>query len=137
MGAYIDNQALFDEFGQTNIIQWADHDSVGDDTQIQASIDRAIEYAEQYVLDRMRQTRYAIPLVESESGGLRVIKSVMAKIAACRLYTARGLRDDAVEDRMQRVRNDADDTIGAYQSGQMHLAAAVKNNIVGAPAIIG
>lgn len=137
MGAYIEPTDLYDEFGQTNVLQWADHDSLGDEATITATIERAIAYAEQYVTDRLRNGRYAIPLAEIEPGGLSVVKATMAQIAGCKLYSARGLRDDAVEDRMQLIRNKADETISAYQSGQMNLGAAKRTNIVGAPTIVG
>ena len=101
MGTYISQSNVEDVFGTTNVALWSQL-SPSSSTADTARIASAIAYAEEYVENRFRGSRYAVPF----SGSSTQLIDWMAKLAGVWLYESRGLRDTAAAgtDDANRVR---------------------------------
>ncbi|MCC6320312.1 MAG: DUF1320 family protein [Phycisphaerales bacterium] len=80
-------------FGETNVAVWSNlkSDSATADT---ARITWAIASAEAELANRLRTSKYAVPLSPTGSHDYEV-KNILAKIAGSLLYESRGIRDVA------------------------------------------
>ena len=98
-GNYITQSDLEDAFGADNIAAWSNYDN--DTTTANTSaITAAILKGEQWVLNRFRGSRYAVPLVCLDATADPVISDAMATAAVWFLYRGRGIRDGAAENRI-------------------------------------
>lgn len=126
MGRYIDQTDIENVFGAGNVALWSNVDSTTErSAEDTARIALAIAYAENYVDDRFRGSRYAVPFVESASGGRAVIDDMCAKIAGVWLYENRGSSaqaQDADSDRIRFHLKVANDLIDLYCAGTRTLA---------------
>lgn len=138
MGAYITAANLFTTFGERNVRTYADLDGDEDLSKIDANIDAAITFAEAYVEDRLRDAQYEIPFASSgeSSGAFESLKYAIAEIAGCKLYIARGFRDNEVqENRMTGHREEAEKFLDRVASGQIRLAL-VRTEKPNSPSIV-
>ena len=136
MGTYISKADVEALFGTSNVAKWSNLDN--DDAQTnEARIDDAIDYAEGLIDDRLRDSKYAVPLVGNSTNALRTIKNVAAQLAGWWLYRARGLRDDdETTDKMATHEEDAQGIIDGYLSGRMKLDAVVSETQPTAPVVV-
>lgn len=122
MANYITQADIESVFGDDNVATWSNLDN----TDASANTDRitsAINYAEAYIDDRFRLTRYAVPLV-GDGVTLYVVKDWAAKLAGIWLYQSRGTRDNNEEgDKLTDMKEAVMDDINAYLSGQRKLNA--------------
>jgi len=82
------------EFGENNVAKWSnlDNDTEGADAE---RITWALEYADNAINSRFRGSRYAVPLVDADNGGVPgIVQNWAAKLAGVQLYQCRGLNDD-------------------------------------------
>ena len=120
-GRYIKSTDLENFFGFRNIITYSRLDgteTTRDGNRVQAAID----YAEDYVDDRLRNGPYVIPLPQAPSA-LKTIIDIVVRIAGVWLYQSRGVRDDDENDKMQAHRDRAEEMLNMILSGQMKLDA--------------
>lgn len=133
--AYCIGDDILDLIGQANLERWSqlDPESISENTD---RIDAAIEWASAIIDDRMRGSRYAVPLVAA-SGELHVIKDICRRLAAHWLYTGRGFTDnDEVGDRMQEHHDWAENMLNRIISGQVRIDAQVVSVYGQGPAVV-
>lgn len=119
-GNYITQSDLEDAFGADNIAAWSNYDN--DTTTANTSaITAAILKGEQWVLNRFRGSRYAVPLVCLDATADPVIADAMATAAAWYLYRGRGLRDGAAENRMSPLLDAAAVEIRKIVQGSLQI----------------
>lgn len=137
MARYLQRRDIEDVFGISNVTVWADLDGKEIEADIEARIERALNYGERHVEDRFRNSAYVVPFVESEPNALDTVKHQMARLAGWWLYTSRGLRDnEQTSDKMQIHVDEATDTIDRYLSGQMVMNVKRNNYTTPAPTVV-
>ncbi|MCX5658579.1 MAG: DUF1320 family protein [Planctomycetota bacterium] len=111
-------------FGRDNIRAWSNLDN----TSANADADRiaaALAWADEYLHSRLRGGRYALPLTPT-AGGLAQVVEWASSLAAWKLYTARGLRDeDGLGHKLGLHRERVDRELDALLHGRITLAAQV------------
>lgn len=118
-------------FGPTNVGTWADLDNDADPVKIAARIALAIDYASNEIDDRLRNSRYVIPLTTSEPAIPDTVKRMGATYAGVWLYEARGVDDVDNDSGSPRHRlsihvDRFDAWIKMVLSGQTHLDAVLR-----------
>lgn len=138
MGRYITRESIEAQHGVDNVEAWGDLDGDQDAGKITARIDKAIAYAETFIDDRFRQSKYAIPF-RAESGDLEALFSEVARFAGCWLYKSRGSLDSSnLTQKMDAVREECLAEFNRYLDGSATLAAARKTGSgSGAPRVAG
>lgn len=123
MGRYVDNDDLYDVWGERNIITWSDLD--GGRTLDQDRVDAAISWAEAYVENRFRRTRYAIPFTIGSAGDYDYqLKNWVASFAGDKLYKARSARRGAEEEsRTSAVIKEVQKEMAQVLGGQLEIDA--------------
>lgn len=134
--AYTTADAIYGVFGRTNTRKWADTTGDMSEAEIDARITAAIAWADAWIDDTLRCTRYQIPLQAESGGSLAVIGDISAQLAGTWLYMSRGLRDGKLDDRMGQIRADARQTLGLYARGAMRLGAVVISGSTQAPEVV-
>src|SRR5690554_5488534 len=94
---YSTRSDIEDLYGTVNVETWAnidngDTDNAGVQTVITARIARAIEYADGQINDRLRDTRYVVPVVKVGGGVPVGIVDIAARLAGAWLYKSRGFQ---------------------------------------------
>ena len=119
-GTYINKDDLEAEFGESNIIVWSNKENTtgtANNTAVQAAID----YAERYVEDRFRGSKYAVPFVP-KSGALTTVIHWCIRLAGWKLYAARGLRDkDDEGNQLDGIKEDVNAEINSTLAGMRKL----------------
>jgi phage gp36-like protein len=92
MGQYIDLTDVENKFGADNIATWSNLDNDHRATVDMARVNVAINYAEEYVQDRMRNGRYTVPFSPLGQMPACIIDWCATKAGAW-LYENRGTRD--------------------------------------------
>lgn len=137
MGTYIDKDDVKNEIGASNLAIWSNLNR--DDAEEDATrITWAIAWAERTIEAQFRGSQYLIPL-SATSGTLGVIKSIVAKLAAWKLYSSRGMMDDndEVGGSVQSLKDDAETEMSRIISGELELAAVLSEpNMPSAPIVI-
>lgn len=118
MGTYISQSDIEQVFGSEQVAKWADLDNDG--TADSGVVTAAINYAEGYIEDRMRNGPYSVPLSVSDKSSYP-FKHVVAEIAGWRLFSAR--QYDETPDWITDHRQHAEDMINGWFSGQIRLNA--------------
>lgn len=123
-------------FGVENVAAWANLDG-GDAGEEGTRVTDAITYAEAFVDDRFRTSRYAVPLVGNSATALDVVNDSKARLAGAWLHKTRGLREsEEVAEKMKVHEDDAAKTIMGYLAGTRLLDAARKDTTTTAPAVV-
>lgn len=86
-------------FGKANVQTWADLDNDGDAQAIQDRIDTALAFADSFIDDRFRRSKYAVPLKPEAGATLDQITDVAARLAGWWLYANRGQDEQDIENR--------------------------------------
>lgn len=119
--AYITQPDIETVYGVNNIAVWSNLENDGSGAST-SRIAAAIAYAEEYVDNRFRGSRYAIPF-QGTSGVPKVLVDWCAKIAGAWLYRSRpphAKQTDLVANVVDGIENEID----AYLAGQRRLPAA-------------
>ena len=118
MGTYISQSDIEDVYGVANVAQWSVIEPTGDPTTANTTrTAAAITYAESYVEDRMRASRYAVPMSASGGSFPPVVKDWMARLAGVWLYESRAGRGGS---------NDEDSPVTGHRAAvSMEINAAV------------
>src|SRR3990167_8812449 len=99
MGTYILQSNVEDVFGTANVVRWSQLDP--DTVTVNATrVAAAISYAEEYVENKFRGSRSAVPF----SGAAQQLIDWCAKLAGVWLYESRGSRDGVGDDDQNRFR---------------------------------
>lgn len=121
MGKYIGQSDIEDVFGIDNVAIWSNLDNSSDAADA-GRVQKAIEYAEEEVENRFRESRYTVPFVGLYGDVPRVLKDWMAKIAGVWLFECRPKVVDDEEVGFADMQEKVDISIDAYLSGQRRLA---------------
>ncbi len=89
---YITQTDLENTFGASNVKQWSNLDNTTSQANA-ARITAAIDWAEARVNDRLRGSKFTVP-ISAGANSLSTLKAWCTGLAAWRLYIARGLRDN-------------------------------------------
>lgn len=137
MGNYISQSDIEDRYGVDNVAAWSNLDQ--DDSQTNAArVTSAIAYAEQYIDDRLRGSRYSLPLTGNSANALNTIKTIAATVAGQWLYESRGMTKDAVIAEKMLINEDRiEKQLNGYLSGAMKLDAALAGSGPSAPVVVG
>jgi len=128
MGTYASQSDLTTRFGTTNIGKWSQTDPTTDsDTIDTAAVAEAIADAEARINDRMRPSRYQLPLTANSSGALQAVKRWTCNYAAAWLYQSRpaGITTDTAS-MIESLELKTNDEIDAVVSGSTHLDCPLK-----------
>ena len=134
---YIVNSDLYNVYGQANITAWSD--LTGGRTLDQDRIDAAIKWAEKYIENRFRRSRYSIPFTRGVDGEFDAqLKNWMATYAGDYLYRARVTRrGQEKDDRTSSLLKKADMEIKQVIGGQMLIdSGTIRTPIPGGPIAI-
>jgi phage gp36-like protein len=122
--AYITITDLYNEYGNTNIAAWSD--LTGGQTVDTDRTDGAIEWAEKYVENKFRGSRYTVPFTAASSTIDPVLTSWMAQLAGVWLYRTRTIRrGESDTERTSTIKKDVDDDMRMYLAGQARLDVAL------------
>lgn len=136
MAKYIAQSDIEDVFGVDNVALWSNLDN-SDDMADTVRIAKAIEYAEEDIENRFRESRYAVPFVGTTGNIPKVLIDWMAKIAGLWLFECRPKVVDEEEISFDDMKKSIDSEIAAYHSGQRRLALTLaETNIPGAPIVM-
>jgi phage gp36-like protein len=123
MGTYIDTDDMYAVYGQQNVIAWSD--LTGGRTLDQTRVDAAINWAEKYVENVFRRSRYSVPFTVGSDGSYDVqLTGWMAVYAGDRLYKGRASRrgeerDDRTSAYIKETKREIQQVLG----GQLELDA--------------
>lgn len=122
-GSYIDGDDLNDVWGTVNITAWSD--LTGGETRDEDRIQRAINYAEAAIENRLRRSRYEVPFVQSSGAWDQQLVNWVATYAGDWLYMRRRInRGTSDTDRTSTLKADVDDEIASVLSGQSGIDIA-------------
>ena len=117
MANYATRKDLELVFGSDNIMRWADLEGDRDTESIAMRIEYAIATASAELEDVLRGRRYKFPLTVSPT-----IRDLVVRMAALRLYDARGIIDgDPAADKLSVIRLSVDKTLGRIRRGEINL----------------
>lgn len=110
-------------FGRDNVRAWSNLDGVTTNPDA-PRIAAALAWAQDYIDNRLRPGRYALPL-EPLDAPLAQVAGWAATLAAWRLYSARGLRDhdDPAGQKLQALRQGVDRELDRLLAGRLALRA--------------
>ena len=100
--AIIDQDDIEAVFGDSNVAAWSnlENDSTAANT---ARITAAITYAEATFTNRLRDSRYVVPLVPLSGTHDPEVVDICAKLAGVWLYESRGIRDSEASEVANRI----------------------------------
>jgi hypothetical protein len=129
-------------FGANNIKIWSNLENTSGAANT-ALIEAGINWAEDYVHNKLRASQYSVPL-QPLSGELYQVNNWMVVLAGWFIYTARGLRDikgpdaDVKAAKLSALKDAVDDEIDAVIKGGAKLdAAASSSTSPSAPIAVG
>lgn len=123
--AYIDQGDIEDVFGVSNVAAWSQLDATQQDTADTDRIASAIAFAEEDVENRLRESRFAVPLSGTSGTIPRCVVEWCAIKAGVWLYRSRGMtttQDDADKDRYAGMEEYANQQIDLVLSGKLKPA---------------
>lgn len=125
MGAYIDDDDLYGRWGKDNVDEWASLDNQATPTAATRRT-TAIAWAEQYVEDRFRNSRYEVPFSFNTTAAGYPVHEWMKTLAGVWLFQTHGWAHGQNEklDMMATARSDAEREMDTYLAGMMDLDAA-------------
>jgi uncharacterized protein DUF1320 len=136
MGTYISQSDVENVYGTANVAAWSVIEPGSDPATANTTrITAAIAYAEQYVEDRFRGFRYALPF---SGAGVVVIDDWCAKIAGAWLYESRGKaggRDEEAADQVASKKRAALGEMDSYLAGMRKLDLTLADNGGTAPIV--
>lgn len=111
-------------FGADNVRSWSNLDNTDVNVNT-ARVDYALDWASAYIDSRLRQSRYAVPLTDAAGLIPLQVTDWTACLAAWKLYTARGLRDegDPTGDKMTVHKSRVEGELDALLAGRLELDA--------------
>jgi phage gp36-like protein len=111
------------QYGQSNVEKWADLDGLRRTATIDARIAWAIENADSYIDDRLREGPYVLPFASTPTR----IKFMSARLAGVMLYESRGAvdfdADGKAQDQLRWQRSSVDRDIRDILSRRLRLDA--------------
>ena len=134
-------------FGVQNVAQWSNLDNVspGADT---GRITVALNLAEEYVNNRLRNSIYVVPLqIRGNAAGatMYMITDMVARWAGCWLYESRGMADnqsdsgelDPTGNSISRHRRYVDRMLDQIRNGKILLPCSYNRNYSTQPVVYG
>ena len=130
-------------FGVENVAAWSNLDNQTT-TADAGRVAAAIAYAGAVIDDRLRNSRYAVPLVGVD-GPLVQATDLAARLAGCWLYESRGMADSDGAARtgsgdagcVAAHRRYVQRVLGRYLAGQDQLPAVLSRMVTTAPQVAG
>ena len=135
MGVYISRDNIEAVFGVDRVEAWASLTDDDTSTDITNRITEAINYAEGYFDAMFRGSQYLIPL-EASGSSLILVQSLIATIAGSWLYNLRGMDDELLQNKLDRMEEKAEHTLQKILSGQLQLDATLQYSHWDAPEAI-
>ncbi len=129
--AYADEARLYLLFGQANIRKWADADNAEEETDIDARIEWALDWATDYINAKLTGRKYVIPFDPVPN----TIADICAQLAGVKLYQLpRGTVDgDTSLEAVTAAKEDADLQLDWLNSGELRLDST---SIQNAPEVV-
>lgn len=125
MAIYATRNDLEIVFGADNVKQWANLEGDNDYARIGERILYALETASTELEDILRGRRYTFPLTHSKT-----LRDLVVRMAALRLYDARGVIDgDPQADKLSVVRAGVDKTLSRIRRGEITLQGDITTSI--------
>jgi phage gp36-like protein len=139
VGRYASSAGMSAKFGVYNILAWAAVDNQADDTQVQASIQDAINKADSLVDSYLAGGPYLVPFAGTPLTGTlpSLVESCANELAGVLLYEARGLVDynpetGRPEHRLRYIRDRANAELARIKTGRTKLVTSAGQVIQGA-----
>ena len=125
MATYATRKDLELVFGADSVKQWVNLEGDNDVETISERIQYALDTASAELEDILRGRRYKFPLTMSKT-----LRDLVVRMAALRLYDARGIIDgDPSADKLSVVRANVDKTLARIRRGEITLQGDVTTSI--------